>query len=50
LIVEGDWKQLYDGPTYTVNKLSHLITNYYQLEEAVEVTLYYRYITHVGEE
>jgi hypothetical protein len=33
-----------------MNKLSHLITNHYQLEEDVEVTLCYRYTTHVGEE
>jgi hypothetical protein len=50
LIVEGDWRQLHDDNTYTMNELSHLITNYYQLKEDVAVTLCYQYITHVGEE
>jgi hypothetical protein len=50
LIVEGDRRQLHNDNTYTMNELSHLITNYYQLKEDVAVTLCYRYITHIGEE
>ncbi len=50
LIVEGDWRQLHDDNNYTMNELSHLITNYYQLEEDVAATLCYQYTTHVGAE
>ncbi len=50
LIVDGDWHQLHDDPSYTMDELTQLIVNYYQLEEDVEATLCYRYATHVGKQ
>ncbi len=50
LIVNRDWRQLHDDPSYSMDKLTQLITNYYRLEEDIEATLCYRYATHVGEQ
>ncbi len=47
-LVEGDWHQLHDDASYTMDDLTQLIVNYYQLEEDIEATLCYRYATHVG--
>ena len=50
LIVDGEWRHLHDDPTYTMDELSHLITNFYQLEDDVAESLCFRYVTHVGQE
>ncbi len=39
VIVDGDWQQLHDDPSYAMDELMQLITNYYQPEEDVEATL-----------
>jgi hypothetical protein len=50
LIVDGEWRHLHDDPTYTMDELSHLISNYYQLEDVISESLCFRYITHIGPE
>jgi hypothetical protein len=39
LIVEGEWRRLYDVPMYTIAELSQLIVENYQLGDDVADTL-----------
>jgi hypothetical protein len=48
LIVDGQWRNLHDDKTYTMDELTHLVANFYELQDDVKGSLCYRYVTHVG--
>ena len=48
LIMDGDWKNLHDDPTYTTTELMTLVADYYELDDDVAEALCLRYVTHVG--
>ncbi len=48
LIVEGQWRNLHEDKMYTMDELTNLIANFYELQEDVKGSLCYRYITYVG--
>jgi hypothetical protein len=50
LIMDGDWKNLHDDPTFTATELLTLVADYYELDDDVAEALCLRYVTHVGGE
>jgi hypothetical protein len=48
LIVESQWRNLHDDEMNMMDELSHLAANFYELQEDVEGSLSYQYVTHVG--
>ncbi len=50
LIVEGEWRRLYDVPMYTIAELSQLIVENYQLGDDVADTLCVWYSNQEGDQ
>jgi hypothetical protein len=49
LIIDGDWRQVYDDEAYTANEILPLVVDYYELGEDVAQALCLRYLTHKGQ-
>ena len=42
-IVSGEWRQIYDDPTYNIAELTLLITEFYNLDRNIEEMICFHY-------
>lgn len=49
LIIERDWRNVYDDEMYTTVELMTLIAAHYELDDNFANTLCLQYVTHAGE-
>ena len=49
-VVSGEWRQIYDDPTYNIAELTMLIADFYNLDQDIEDTLCFRYENYIGQQ